>query len=143
MAMATAEPLAGRIALVTGAGRGIGRGIALELAAGGAAVAVNYRRDAEAAEKVVRQIAEAGGRAVAIQASVGEIDEARRLAAAATEALGPVDLLVLNAGIASRGLTVADTGPEEVQQVLATHALGAHRLIAELLPGCARRHVAT
>jgi NAD(P)-dependent dehydrogenase (short-subunit alcohol dehydrogenase family) len=128
-------PLAGRTALVTGASRGIGRGIALELAAAGAAVGVNYRRDEDAAQEVVAAIDGAGGRAVALQASVTELAEIDTLADAALERLGAVDLLVLNAGIASRGLPVADTDPAEVHRVVATHALGAHRLVQRLLPG--------
>jgi NAD(P)-dependent dehydrogenase (short-subunit alcohol dehydrogenase family) len=127
--------LAGRTALITGASRGIGRGIALELAAAGAAVGVNYRRGRDDAEEVVALAEAAGARAVALQASVTEIDEVDSLADAALEHLGPVDLLVLNAGIASRGLPVADTDPAELHRVVATHALGAHRLIQRLLPG--------
>jgi 3-oxoacyl-[acyl-carrier protein] reductase len=129
------RPLDGRIALVTGASRGIGRGIALELATAGAAVGVNYRRDEDAAREVVERVEAAGGRAVALQASVTELDEVDALADAALEQLGAVDLLVCNAGIASRGLPVADTEPAEVQRVVSTHALGAHRLIQRLLGG--------
>jgi NAD(P)-dependent dehydrogenase (short-subunit alcohol dehydrogenase family) len=128
-------PLAGRTALVTGAGRGIGRGIALELAAAGAAVGVNYRRDEDAAREVVDAITAAGGRAAALRASVTEPADVDALADATLEQLGPVDLLVCNAGIASRGLAVADTDPEELQRVVATHALGAHRLIRRLIGG--------
>jgi 3-oxoacyl-[acyl-carrier protein] reductase len=132
-----AEPgeLSGRRALVTGASRGIGRGIALELAAAGADVVVNYRRGEEAAAEVVGTILEAGGRAVAVQASVSELDELDFLAARASEELGPIDLLVLSAGIASRGDDIAGTDPAELQRVIATHALGAHRLTQLLLPG--------
>lgn len=131
----TSQVLAGRVALVTGAGRGIGRGIAIELAAAGAVVGVNYRRDHHAAQDAVAEIEAAGGRAVALQGSVAETDEVDRLAHRAVQAIGPIDLLVCNAGIASRGLSVADTDPEEVRQVMVTHALGAHRLISLLLPG--------
>jgi NAD(P)-dependent dehydrogenase (short-subunit alcohol dehydrogenase family) len=120
----------GRVALVTGAGRGIGRGIALALAQAGARVGVNYRRDAEAAGEVVRLC---GNGAVALQASMSE--DVDRLADEALERLGPVDLLVLNAGIASRGHSVADTDPAELARVMTTHALGAHRLVGRLLPG--------
>jgi 3-oxoacyl-[acyl-carrier protein] reductase len=128
-------PLAGRVALVTGGSRGIGRGIALELAAAGADVAVNYRRDADAAAEVVRQIEADGGRAVALRASAGELTEVDALADAVLDQLGPVDLLVCNAGIASRGLPVAETEPSELLRVVSVHALGAHRLIQRLLPG--------
>jgi 3-oxoacyl-[acyl-carrier protein] reductase len=127
--------LDGRVALVTGAGRGIGRGIALALAEAGAAVIVNYRRDQEAAESAVAEIEAAGGRAVAIAASVGEAAEVDALANAAIAAYGRVDILVHNAGIASRGLSVADTTPEELQRVVGVHALGVHRLVGRLLPG--------
>ncbi len=124
----------GKAVLVTGASRGIGRGIALELAAAGADVVVNYRRDEEAAAEVVAAIAEGGGRAVALRASVGDAAEIEELAARAAAELGPIDLLVLNAGIASRGDDVADTDPAELRRVVDTHALGAHRLTQLLLP---------
>jgi NAD(P)-dependent dehydrogenase (short-subunit alcohol dehydrogenase family) len=135
--MPTPEPgeLRGRRALVTGAGRGIGRGIALELAAAGADVVVNYRRDEEAAAEVVATIAQAGARGVALQASVSDGDEVERLAARAEEELGAIDLLVLNAGIASRGDDIAGTDPAELRRVIDTHALGGHRLTQLLLPG--------
>jgi 3-oxoacyl-[acyl-carrier protein] reductase len=130
-----ARPLAGRVALITGAGRGIGRGIAIELAAAGATVGVNYRRDEESARAAVAEIESAGGRAVALAASVSDIEGVDALATAAAAALGRVDLLVCNAGIASRGLLIADTEPDELARVMATHALSAHRLINRLLPG--------
>jgi NAD(P)-dependent dehydrogenase (short-subunit alcohol dehydrogenase family) len=124
--------LAGRVALVTGGSRGIGRGIALELAAAGASVIVNYRRDAEAAHAVV---AECGRDAIAVQASMSESADVDRLADEALAAFGAVDLLVANAGIASRGLPVADTDPAEVANVMATHTFSTHRLVQRLLPG--------
>ena len=127
--------LAGRVALVTGGSRGIGRGIALELAAAGAAVAVNYRRDADAAAETVGEIAANGGRAVALQASVAEPEEVDALAERALAEFGHVDILVHNAGVASRGLPVADTEAREFTRLLATHALSATRLVQRLLPG--------
>jgi 3-oxoacyl-[acyl-carrier protein] reductase len=126
--------LDGRVALVTGGSRGIGRGIALELARAGAAVAVNYRRDRDAAAEVVAAIESGGGRAVALPASVSDLAEVDRLADEAL-AFGPVDLLVANAGIASRGLPIADTEAAEVLRVMTTHALSTHRLVQRLLPG--------
>jgi NAD(P)-dependent dehydrogenase (short-subunit alcohol dehydrogenase family) len=127
--------LGGRVALVTGGSRGIGRGIALELAAAGAAVAVNYRREADAADQTVAEIESQGGRAVALQASVAEPEQVDALAEQAIEAFGHVDILVHNAGVASRGLPVADTDPAEFTRLLNTHALAAARLVQRLLPG--------
>lgn len=127
-------PLAGRVALVTGSSRGVGRGIATTLARAGAKLVVNYRRGAEDAAAVVAEITGAGGEAIAVQASVDDPEALERLAAEAQDAYGAVDLLVCNAGIASRGLPVVDTTHDELVRVIATHALSAHRLSALLLP---------
>ena len=91
--------LSGRIALVTGASRGIGRAIALALAAEGADVAVNFRAAAEMANDVVRGIQGAGRRAVPIQADVSQASDVERLVRETRHALGPIDILVNNAGI--------------------------------------------
>ena len=91
--------LSGRTALVTGASRGIGRAIALALAAEGADVAVNFRAAAEMANDVVRDIQAAGRRAVPIQADVSQASDVERLVREARDALGPIDILVNNAGI--------------------------------------------
>src|SRR4051795_2796944 len=127
--------LEGRTALVTGGGRGIGRAIALALAEDGADVAVNYRRDKDAAHETVAEIEKLGRRALALQGSIDVLDDVRSLAAGAIDALGPIDILVNNAGIASRGNTVAKTDPEEVERVVRTHALGPFWLCGLLIPG--------
>lgn len=133
-----AQDLSNRIALVTGGGRGIGRAISERLAAAGAAVAVNYRRDADAAAETVAAIEAAGGVAVAYAASVDDADAMASMVEQVTADLGPVDLLVCNAGIASRGNTVADTDPDELIRVLHTHAVGAHHACRLVLPGMRR-----
>ncbi len=93
------KKLTGKVAVVTGASKGIGAAIAKHLAAGGAAVVVNYSTSKEGAERVVADITRDGGRAVAVQANVAKPAEIRRLFAAAREAFGRLDVLVNNAGI--------------------------------------------
>ena len=93
------QKLAGKVALVTGASKGIGAAIAVQLAAEGAAVVVNYSSSKEGADRVVGEIKGNGGRAVAVQADVGKEADVRRLFAEARAALGRVDVLVNNAGI--------------------------------------------
>ena len=95
--------VSGRVALVTGGSRGIGRSISEQLAAAGARVAVNYRSDHDAAASTVGAIQSAGGTAAAFAADVSVDDEVERLVQDVTEELGPVDLLVNNAGIFDYG----------------------------------------
>lgn len=90
--------LESKVAIVTGASRGIGRAIAVELARRGARVVVNYHRNAQAAAEVVAAIEDDGGQAVAIQADVGDFEQAAGLVKAALDALGQIDILVNNAG---------------------------------------------
>ena len=123
-----------RVALVTGGGRGVGKGISLSLAAAGASVAVNYRRDEESAAETVREIEALGGKAIAFSASVDDYEQNARMVADIERDLGPVSILVNNAGIASRGRSVVDTDPEEMRRVVATHAFGPHYLAALTLP---------
>lgn len=91
--------LAGRTALVTGASKGIGAEIARSLAADGAAVVVNYASSRAGADKVVADIAKAGGKAAAVQADVSKEADVRRMFSEATKAFGRVDILVNNAGV--------------------------------------------
>ncbi|MEZ5215978.1 MAG: SDR family oxidoreductase [Ilumatobacteraceae bacterium] len=124
----------GRIALVTGGGRGVGRGISELLASEGATVAVNYVRDEDSARDTVRTIEAAGGTAQLFQGSTADPEDCERLAAEVAEAFGGIDILVCNAGIASRGRSVADTDAEEVWKLVATHAMGPHQLCRHVLP---------
>lgn len=96
--------LSGRVAVVTGGSRGIGRAIALELAQRGAAVVVNYNSSPDAAQEVVSQIEAGGGKAIAVQADVSNSEQAQALINAAIKDLGGLDILVNNAGIVRDGL---------------------------------------
>ena len=93
------RPLEGKSALVTGASKGVGKGIALELARQGCAVAVNYHGDAAGAELTVREIVESGGRAFAVQANVGNSAEVDAMFDRVDAELGPLNIMVNNAGV--------------------------------------------
>jgi NAD(P)-dependent dehydrogenase (short-subunit alcohol dehydrogenase family) len=116
-----------------GASRGIGAAIARAYAAAGASV-VLAARDEHALLAVADDVEAAGGRAVAVRASMAELDGVDALAEAALAAFGFVDIIVHNAGIASRGNTVADTDPAELQRLMMTHTFSAARLCQQLLP---------
>lgn len=126
--------LEGRRALVTGGSRGIGRAVALGLAADGADVAVSYRRDADSARETVAAIEALGRESGAFAASVDDVEQCERLAVAVLAEFGPVDVLVHSAGIASRGFPVAKTEPGEVDRLFRTHALAGFVLAHHLVP---------
>jgi NAD(P)-dependent dehydrogenase (short-subunit alcohol dehydrogenase family) len=126
--------LSGRVALVTGGGRGIGRGISELLAAQGAAVAINYHSGKEGAEETLQAILQVGGTAKIYGASVADYAESSKMVKEVIHDFGHIDILVNNAGIASRGKAVADTDAAEVEKLLAVHAVGAHQLCAAVLP---------
>lgn len=91
-------PLAGKLALITGSSQGIGRATAIRLAQSGADIVINYRSKANAAAEVKAHIEDMGRRCIAIQADVSQEEDVSRLFAGATEALGPIAILVNNAG---------------------------------------------
>ena len=105
------QELEGRVAIVTGAGRNIGRGIALALADGGAAVVVNTRSNLKEAQAVAAEIERAGGKALAVTADVADADAVNKMVAAAAEKFGRIDILVNNAAVrveqAFEGMTLA------------------------------------
>lgn len=126
--------LDGRVALVTGGSRGIGRAIALALGEQGADIAVNYRRDHQSAQEVADQIRAFGRRAEIYPAAVDVPSEAAALVDSVVRDFGTIGILVNNAGIASRGLSVADTDPSELDRMLRVHAIAPHRLSQLVIP---------
>lgn len=118
-----ARLLSGRKALVTGADSGIGQGIAFELAAHGAAVAVNYRSDPTVAEGMVARIERAGGRAIAVEMDVSSEDDVARAFGEARKAFGGLDLLVNNAGI-EKPFSLVDMPLEWWRRVLDVNLTG-------------------
>ncbi|MGN7355964.1 3-oxoacyl-[acyl-carrier-protein] reductase [Paenibacillus sp. SAF-054] len=117
------KPLQGQAALVTGASRGIGRSIALALAAAGANVAVNYSGSEAAAQSVVDEIKQLGVEAFAIQANVGQADQAEQLIKEVSHVFGRIDILVNNAGI-TRDNLIMRMKEEEFDQVIETNLKG-------------------
>ena len=115
--------LENKIAVVTGAGRGIGRGIALALAREGAMVVVNYNGSKERAEEVVRTIEEAGGKAAAIQCNISDFEAAKEFFANVVKEYGKIDILVNNAGITKDNLMMK-MSEEEFQSVIQTNLAG-------------------
>lgn len=120
--------------MVTGGGRGLGAAICIGLAEDGADVAVNYSRSAEDAAEVVAAIEGLGRRAIAVQGSVADPADDARMVREVVEALGGLSILVHNAGVASRGRSVAKTDPDELVRVLGVHAIGPHHLSREAMP---------
>ena len=131
--MASDTELAGKVALVTGGGRGIGRGIALELTRAGARVAVAARTR----EQVEATAAEIEG--VAIEADVSERADVERMVARAEEELGPLDLLVANAGIAIWEESAWELEPEDWWHVLEVNLLGVYLCCRTVIPGMIER----
>jgi len=119
------DRLKGKTALVTGGSRGIGRAIALDFAREGADVAVNYRRDADAARATVEAIERLGRRAIAVQADVAEWPAVEGMVAAVLDAFGQLDIVVANSGVAARTATVWDTDVDHWHRVLAVDLHGA------------------
>src|SRR3981189_2505350 len=115
--------LDGKVALVTGASKGIGAGIALTLAKEGAAVAVNYASDREGADRVVEKIKAVGGKSIAVQGSVTSSEDIDRIFSETERQLGKVDVLVNNAGVFAY-LPLQDVNEGEFRRQFDTNVLG-------------------
>jgi 3-oxoacyl-[acyl-carrier protein] reductase len=122
-----------KVAIVTGASKGIGAGIAKAFGAEGAAVVVNYARDREGAERVVREITGNGGRAIAVQGDVAQRTEAQRLVAETKKAFGRLDVLMNNAGVYSFA-PFDQFSEQEFHRQFNTNVLGMFLMIEAALP---------
>lgn len=131
--------LAGQAALITGASRGIGRAVARLLAADGAAVAINYRERADAAEQLVQEIAADGGQAFAVQCDVADPKACQAMVAETVQRFGRLDMLVNNAGHALEKLLL-DTDLDEWDYMMAVHLRGMYALSRAALPHMIDRH---
>lgn len=132
------QDLKNRVALVTGASRGIGAGIAVALARAGADVAVNYREKADAAGRVCRDISGLGRRAFAFQADVSVAAEVRRMVSEVQARLGPVDILVNNAGI-SRSQKLEDITEADWDEILTVNLKSAFLVSQAVIGGMRKR----
>ncbi len=128
----------GRVALVTGGSRGIGRAVSLRLAAAGARVVVNFAKRADAADEVVDAITSAGGQAVAVGADVADPDAVQALFAETTDRFGPVEILVNNAGI-TRDELLLRMRPEIWDEVLTVNLRSVYLCTRAALRGMLRR----
>ena len=131
--------ISGKVALVTGASRGIGRAIALSLAEAGADVAVNCRADDAAARETCEQIKSLGRRALAICADVSRAAEVARLVKTVEEGLGPVEILVNNAGI-TRPQPLHEITEKDWDEILDTNLKSVFLVTQQVLPGMRARH---
>jgi 3-oxoacyl-[acyl-carrier protein] reductase len=133
------KPFNARVALVTGASGGIGRALALRLATEGAVVAVGYSASSEQAKMVVSEIAAEGGRAIAFRADLRRAEAPGELIAQVEEALGPVALLVSNAGLAKEQ-QLEEVRVEDFDETIAVNLRSPFLLAQRTLPGMRERH---
>jgi 3-oxoacyl-[acyl-carrier protein] reductase len=125
--------LQGQVALVTGASRGIGRAISLALAADGASVAANYRSGRAEAASLVKEIEEAGGKALAIGGDVAEYEDAKKVVLETINGLGGLDVLVNNAGIAKNAL-IYNMEPSDWVEVMRVNFGGVFNCTKAVMP---------
>ncbi|MDR0358144.1 MAG: glucose 1-dehydrogenase [bacterium] len=128
----------GQVAIVTGGSRGIGAAIARRLGAAGAAVGVNYATRAEQADAVVAGVCEDGGRAIAVQADVGDAGDVERLVSRVEAELGPITILVNNAGLALQA-KLEDYDPEAMARMRSTNVDGVIHTTRAVAPGMRAR----
>jgi len=128
--------LKGKVAIVTGGSRGIGKGIVIELAKAGACVVINYKSNDEAADETLREIRELGAYALKIKGDVGSYEFTNEMIRTTIEKLGKIDILINNAGISKVGLFMDDT-PDEWDNIINVNLKGtincSHSVIKEMI----------
>ena len=128
--------LKGKVAIVTGASRGIGKGIAIELAKAGACVVINYKSNDKAAEKTLKEIRELGAYALKIKGDISDYEFSKHLIKITVEKLGKIDILINNAGISKVGLFM-DVSPEEWDNIINVNLKGtincSHNAVKEMI----------
>ena len=136
--MNTQKRMDGKRVLVTGSGTGIGRGVALEFAREGAAVALHYGHSKKGAQQAVDEIREWGGQAEAFQADFSDVDQARRLGDQALEFLGGLDVLINNAGI-TVNMAFEEVTPEHFDKLYHVNVRGQFFLTQRVVPAMAKQ----
>lgn len=131
--------LDGKVALVTGASRGIGAATALKLAEQGAAVAVNYHQNKEKAEEVVTAIGENRGRAIAVRADVFDREESEQMVREVEQALGKIDVLVLNAGASFKNAPFMEQTWDDFEKKILHEIEGSFWTLKAVLPSMIER----
>lgn len=124
--------LSGKVAFVTGASRGIGRAIAIELAKEGAGVLINYSTDDNGAKETLEEVKKINGYGVIIKGDISKFSECKMVVEEALKVMGKIDILVNNAGISHVGLFM-DTTEEEFEKVISTNLLGSMYLTKHVL----------
>lgn len=129
----------GKVALITGASRGIGRAIAIELAKNGASISINYNSNIKSAKETQNLVNEMGAKSIIFKANISKEKEVKRLIKSTENKLGPIDLLVTNAGIAKLSKNPLELDYKVWKETMATNVDGTLLPIKEVLPGMMKR----
>jgi len=134
-----ASEFKGKVALITGASRGIGRAIAIELAKNGASISINYNSNIKSAKETQNLVNEMGTKSIIFKANISKEKEVKRLIQSTESKLGPIDLLVTNAGIAKLSKNPLEIDYKVWKETMATNVDGTLLPIKEVLPGMMKR----
>lgn len=134
-----ASEFKGKVALITGASRGIGRAIAIELAKNGASISINYNSNIKSAKETQNLVNEMGAKSIIFKANISKEKEVKRLIKSTENKLGPIDLLVTNAGIAKLSKNPLELDYKVWKETMATNVDGTLLPIKEVLPGMMKR----